>query len=745
MIRASTPDRSSVPSALRPIPMRMRPDLVIERIDYQGVRSFVIKDPVGLKYHRLRPEQYRALQLLDTERSLEGLRDALRVEFPALHLQLTDVQSLVSDLHKGGLVYTERPGQGAAMLGKWRIERRKKIKQTLKNFMYLRLPGWDPERTLRAMMPFVRWFFQPWAVAATWTFVISAWLVLGVNFGAFSRAMPEFQQFFGWPNVVYMWVTLALCKIAHEFGHGLSCKYFGSECHEMGVMLLVFSPCLYCDVTDSWMLRNKWKRIAIGAAGMYVEVVISAVAIYVWLAAGEGLTKMLALNIFFVTTVTTVIFNLNPLMRFDGYYMLSDFLEIPNLRQKAEKLLREKFGWYCLGIEPKHDPFMPETGTFWFVTYAVSAYLYRWFVMFGIATFLYTWLKPYDLQSIGATMAVFSIGGALVAPCVGLYRMLNAPRTDPLSKPKIALTLTAFAAVVVAAAFIPLPLHVKAPFLIEPAEARTVYVVRPGELTQVNVAPGDHVEKGDVLAVLSDPQTEDELRTLEAERDTELERANAFEAARDEAQYAVSRERVASLEKRIEDMKEQLRHLTLTAPASGTVVAATAQQRPQQRDSETLPTWKGTPLDEENRGAFLEAGTALLVVAPEETTGKVEATLLVDQADRNDVFEGQEVELRFDHIPDKLYDSKVETFSARHVEFAPPPLSNKYGGPLPTVSEQDGRERLSGNAYQATVMLDADPDLMRPGLRGRARLDAPNRSAWVWAWRWIRQTFHFKL
>src|SRR5690606_19448937 len=157
--------------------------------------------------------------------------------------------------------------------------------------------------------------------------------------------------------------------------------------------------CLYCDVTDSWMLKNKWKRIAIAAAGMYIEVVLSAVALYVWFFTNDGLVRMLALNVFLITTITTVIFNMNPLMRFDGYYIVSDFLEIPNLRQKADKLLRDKFGWYCLGIEPRHDPFMPETGVFGFVSFAIAAWAYRWFVMFGIALFLYTWLKPYQLQS----------------------------------------------------------------------------------------------------------------------------------------------------------------------------------------------------------------------------------------------------------------------------------------------------------------------------------------------------------
>jgi putative peptide zinc metalloprotease protein len=745
-MQAASTNQAMLPSALRPIPMRARPDLVVERIDYQGQRSFVVKDPVGLKYHRLRPEQYRALQLLDDQRSLEGLRDALRIEFPALHLQLADVQSLVSDLHKGGLVYTDRPGQGAAMLGKWRVERRKKIKQTLKSFLYLRLPGWDPETTLIAMMPFVRWIFQPWAVVLTWLFVVAAWITLGINFASFSRELPAFHQFFGWPNVIYMWITLALCKVTHEFGHGLSCKYFGSECHEMGVMLLVFSPCLYCDVTDSWMLRNKWKRIAIGAAGMYVEVVLSAIAIFVWAFASDGLVKMLALNVFFVTTITTVIFNANPLMRFDGYYMLSDFLEIPNLRQKADKMLREKFAWYCLGIEPRHDPFMPETGTFWFVTFAIAAWAYRWFIMFSISIFLYTWLKPYDLQSIGATLAVASIVGAVVAPGVALYQMLNAPRTDPLSKTKIGVSLAAVAVAGVAASFIPLPLHVTAPFLIDPADVRTVYVQTPGELKTVNMQPGDHVETGDVLAVLKNADLDDELRKLEAERATELARAKAFTQAGEEARRILAEQRVEGLDKQMAETRRRLDELTIVAPASGIVVAppehgdATAG-----KDDGNLPTWSGSPLEPENVGAYLEAGTQLLAIAPAASHGKIEATLLVDQADRNDVFENQDVELRFEHIPDKIYNSKVSEFAHRHVEYAPPPLSNKYGGALATVSEPDGRERLSSNAYQARVLLDADPELMRPGLRGTARLDAADRSLGQWIWRWISQTFYFRL
>ncbi|MCH7989218.1 MAG: hypothetical protein IID46_08720 [Planctomycetes bacterium] len=467
---------SQVPSTQRPIPLQGRNDLVVERIEYRGVGSWVIKDPVALKYHRLQPEQYKVLRLLDGQRNLEQIRDGLQSDFPTLSFAMVDLQHLITDLHNKRLVYSNRPGRGPALIKEHRKTKKKKFTSLFKNILYLRLPGWDPEPTLRWLYPLTRWMFHPWAVFFTLLFVTSAYVLLAVEFDQFYSQLPEFQQFFGWPNLIYLWLSLGISKIIHEFGHGLSCKHFGGECHEMGVMLLVFSPCLYCDASDSWMLKNKWQRFTIGGAGMYIESIISALSIYGWWYTQPGLLNHLCLNVFFVTAVSTVIFNANPLMRFDGYYMLSDFLEIPNLRPKSDKMLREKFSWYCLGIETRPDPFMPETGKIWFVAFAITAAIYRWFILFGITLFLYTVLKPYDLQSIGIFMAVISMTGIVSNMALNVYRILAAPRSDPLSKPKIFLTLTILAGLMIAAITIPLPLRVEASFLIEPHDVRHVYV-----------------------------------------------------------------------------------------------------------------------------------------------------------------------------------------------------------------------------------------------------------------------------
>ncbi|MGH7128191.1 MAG: hemolysin D, partial [Planctomycetaceae bacterium] len=134
---------------------------------------------------------------------------------------------------------------------------------------------------------------------------------------------------------VWILVALAVVKIGHELAHAAACKHFGGECHEMGLMLLVFTPCLYCNVSDAWMLPSKWHRAAVGAAGMYLEVVLAAACTFLWWFSTPGLFNTICLNTMFVCSVGTLLFNGNPLLRYDGYYIISELFEVPNLHRQA--------------------------------------------------------------------------------------------------------------------------------------------------------------------------------------------------------------------------------------------------------------------------------------------------------------------------------------------------------------------------------------------------------------------------
>jgi putative peptide zinc metalloprotease protein len=380
---------------------------------YQGRWYWVVKEPVGLNYFRFEEEEYFLLRALDGGTSLDDLKARFEAAFPPQKIALDVLQRFLGSLHRSGLVVADAAGQGEQLKRRRDERKRKERTSQLANILSLRFKGFDPENLLNALYPWTRWFFSLPAMVCCLLLALSALALIVVQFDTFQAKLPTFQQFFAAENWIWLAVALAATKILHEFGHALSCKHFGGECHEMGVMLLVLTPCLYCNVSDSWMLPSKWRRAAIGAAGMYVEVVIASLCVFLWWFSNPGVLNYLCLSTIFVCSVGTVLFNGNPLLRYDGYYILSDLLEIPNLRQKASSILSRKLGAWCLGLKEPADPFLPRRKREWFAAYAVAAAVYRWVVTLAILWFLHKMFEPYRLEIIANIwLTTFSPYGA---------------------------------------------------------------------------------------------------------------------------------------------------------------------------------------------------------------------------------------------------------------------------------------------------------------------------------------------
>ena len=727
----------------RPIPYRRRQDIVIAWIKYRGVKHAVIKDPLGLKYHQLSPEQFAVLDLLDGENSLKQIRTEVQTLFPTDHFSLMDIQGLVIDLQEKALLVSLRLGQGPALLKTHRDNVRQKVLSTLKNPLTIQLPGWDPERVLAAMMPFTRWLFNPKVVVVLLSSVGIALLFLASRFGEIQKTLPEFHRFFSWPNLMYLWVALACIKVIHEFGHGLSCKHYGSECHSIGVMLLVFSPTMYCDVTDSWMLHNKWQRIMIGAAGMYFEALLSTVALMIWWNTEEGLFHYLCLNTFFVSTVSTVIFNANPLLKYDGYYMLSDFLEIPNLRQKADQISQRILAKLCLGIDLPAPAFLPDHGRFWFFTYVIASAIYRWVVFAGIITFFYTVLKPYRLQSLGILMAIITIAISLGGFLWNTYKLITQPRRDSVSKTRLGVTTVLLGITAYLVAFIPFPWYIEAPFTIEPEHAVNLYNQVPGFIESQPVSTGAAVRKGDPVLVLVNPDLDARLQQAHVQYDAARAELESYQRTGRPEEAVAAQERLDSAQKQLDLLAGQKSRLVITSPVSGTIVAPPRHPTlsiEQQR--ERLAGWSGTPLTERNRGSYLEPQTHIGLIAPSD---KLQAVLVMDQTERQELKLDLKVRLKLEGLPTQVLEGRITEVSHRHLEFAPPGLSIRSQGPLVTVADDQGREKLTSVSYQAIVPLDSDPRLLRSGMRGTARVFLSDRSLGEWLWRFIQTTFQFRL
>jgi putative peptide zinc metalloprotease protein len=312
-----------------------------------------------------------------------------------------------------------------------------------------------------------------------------------------------------------------------------------------------------------------------------------------------------------------------------------------------------------------------------------------------------------------------------------------------MSYRKVTATTTVALLVLAAAALFPLPLHVVSMFQIDPRDVQHVYTTTPGQLDQVFVAPGSVVKKGDKLAVLTNFEMEEKRHSLESEKLVQENEIRLYLSIKDPAQAQAAQVKRAGIQKQIDDYNERIRQLTLVAPCDGTVVASPRVEEPKlDVIVQQLHRWTGTPLDPKNHGAYLEERTHFLSIAP---SSENDAVLYVDQGDRNDMFVGQEIELKFEHLADRTFEGKISRISDQSLAFAPTALSNKAGGELPTVTDDKGRERLTSSVYQATVTLAEEPNLIRPGMRGRARFAVDRRSAIEWLWRYIRRTFHFRL
>lgn len=740
---------SLVSTSSRRLSMRRRPDLSAKRQRYQGQSYWVVKEPVGLNYFRFQDEEFAILEMLDGTVSLDEIKERFEAEFPPQKISVEELQQFIGTLHRSGLIIANVPGQGT-QLKKRRDERRKKeILGQLGNILAIRFKGFDPDRILTWMYPYFRWLFSTTAVCLSLTIAAMALLLILVQFDTFQSKLPSFHQFFNVKNVFWLWIVLGVTKVIHEFGHGLTCKHFGGECHEIGVMILVLTPCLYCNVSDSWMLPNKWHRAAIGAAGMYVEVLMASIATFVWWFTQPGLLNYLALSTMFVCSVSTIIFNGNPLLRYDGYYILSDITEIPNLRQKSSDILSRKLGWWCLGIERPDDPFLPQRNQIFFALYTVAAAAYRWFVVLSILFFLNKVWEPYRLEIIGQAIGMMAVYGLLVAPLIKVGKFFWVPgRVEKVKRARMFATLGLLATVVAAFVFVPLPYKVFCPVETRPRDAATIYVDVTGRLMESYVKPGDAATPNMEVAKLENPNVQLEIEQLILERNNaqaELENLRRGDLGNSAARLSIpeAETRLAGKNEELAEKQADQESLTLRVPADASGVILPPQENQQRATGDReLPTWMGTPMKDRNLGCVLEEGTAFCLVGDPE---KVEAILIIDQQDREFITEGQKVELKLEALPGDVIEGKIEEISDSELTYSPSRLSNKAGGELSTETDETGMERPMSTSYQARMSFDDPEGILKIGLSGTAKVYAGKRTLGQRLYRYLANTFRFDL
>ncbi|HZU37825.1 MAG TPA: biotin/lipoyl-binding protein [Gemmataceae bacterium] len=731
----------------------LRTDLEVKTQKYEGRTYQVIKDPISLRYYYFTEQDYFVLCRLDGKHTLEEIQKAFEIHFRPERLTLEDIEHFGQQLLTAGLAHQDTPQAGKQLYDRRKKRRRREIFAAWTNILYIKIPFCDPDRLLDHMLPYLRWIFTRWFLVLSACVMFAAVFLVGTHFETFRQKIPAFQEFFRFRAIVSMWALLGIVKIIHEFGHGLSCKAFGGEVHEMGMLFLCLSPCLYCNVSDAWILPSKWRRIIISFAGIYVELMIAAIATFVWWnSASEPWLHDVSMYLMVVCSISTVVFNGNPLMRYDGYYILADWLEIPNLRDKSNQYLKNVVLEHCLGVEVQPEPYMALGRRIMFVSYAIVSYIYRWVVTFSILYFIYIFLKPYKLGTISAMMALAALASLTGWPLYNLGRNIHRRgRLPDMSRIRVTLCVIVVGLLLFAFFFVPLPvsrIRDTAVVQVRSADIRAVSVPikpLPPVLRKLYVHDGQYVRRGDVLAEFSSIDIETQLAELEAEnrianRQVENYRtmlqlvkdSSQREKLHDELLQAVDKQSAVAYQ--AEMAREALTALVLRAPRDGVVMGA-----PTKDDI-------GKQWDREKNAPFCNIGNpkrlrALLPVSP------ADFRLLRDDLNAAHK-QGRElwVDIRPIGLGKEVCQGQVGRLPAQEAKDVPPALAAQAGGPL--AVKQGSRPNTfvpQSQQYLVPVLfLKPDPAIC-PGTLCQVKIHCEWRSAAWWVWRTVNKTFDLGL
>ncbi len=548
--------------------MQLRASVDIRRQQFRGEDWYVVRDNFTNAFYRIRPGARRFLVHLTGRRTVEEAWRRSLAESPQEAPGQTEIIQLLAHLHQANLIQSDLPPDSRQLFERVRKFRQAQVRNTIASVLYLRIPLWDPDRFLVRTLGIARLIFSRMG-AAIWGLVLLAALKVAIDHS--SQLVHRGQDVLAPENIALLYGAFFVTKLLHEFGHAYACRVFGGEVHNMGIMLLVFSPVPYVDVTSAWAQRQRSKRMWVGAAGMYVELFIASLAVFVWAHTGAGVLNSIAYNVMFVASVSTLLFNLNPLLRFDGYYILSDLMDAPNLHVRSRAQLTNWSEKWLFGVENPPQPAATTNESIFLGLFGIASGIYR-FVVFSLII-LFVADKFFGIGLIAAVVGGFSL---FILPLFQYVRYLaQEPRLERHRVRAVSVTVAVVAAVLGFVSFFPWPYYTYAPGMLQTPVSTRVVALTDGYVEEFAVESGRPVHAGDLLVRMASPELKLKISAAEARvRQTRsMENASLEKGG---ANLRVNRRRRESAEAQLADLNQRQKELLVHAPIDGIWVSPRA-------------------------------------------------------------------------------------------------------------------------------------------------------------------------
>lgn len=552
--------------ALRP---RLRAHVQVNRQRYRGRVWHVVQDPASNQFYRLNPVAYDLVSMLDGRRTVDEAWQITLGKFGDAAPTQNEVIQLISQLFNANLLSVDLSPETEQLLHRGAERRKKKAIQQVIGIMYLRMRMFNPDRIISALEPLFRPVINRWGFFAWIAFMLfvlyqlvsrSTWSELAGGFDS----LIENPANWGWIAVVFI-----VTKAWHELGHGVICKRYGGQVPEFGFMLLVLFPAPYVDATSCWAFADKRKRMAVGAGGMLFELFIAGLATLIWLDAPAGsFTRQLMYNVMLTASISTILFNANPLLKFDGYYILSDALEVPNMAQRSNNMLKHFFKKYYYRLERQTPPTTMPGERAILYTYGVLALAYRVFLFITITLFVMG-----KLFALGLVLAIWTASAWFLMPVGQFVHWLAAkPELHDKRGRTIGLSVAGIGACFLLLGALPLPDHRGGRGVVESVSDTGVYAGTDGFLVEVLRRPGEVVAAGDAVARLENPDLDERAEMLRLSiAEMRLREREALRAGQPAAAEIVG-DNIAVQQAALDEVVRRLDALTVRADYDGVLV-----------------------------------------------------------------------------------------------------------------------------------------------------------------------------
>jgi putative peptide zinc metalloprotease protein len=538
---------------------RINPHIVIRRQFYRNELWYLLQDTIGERFFRVTPEVYKLIAKFDGEHSLETIWQQSQ------HMENLPEQEafirLLIQLKTGG-VLMESPRSEALSI----LDRRKKPRQwlhQLRNPLSVRLPLWDPDKLLNSLLPFVQPLLSRFGVSLWLLLVLSGLIQASMQWQAITGNVTS--HLLATDNLLLMGLVYLLMKLFHEAAHGFATKHWGGEVHQVGVLLLALMPLPYVDASAANGFSERRARIAVGAAGIMTELLLASLGLWLWLSTGPGWVNAAAFNMMLIGGLSTLLVNGNPLLRFDGYYVFADLIDIPNLSSRANRYLGYLLQRYLFGLDDTNSPAQTDWERGWFVSYGMIAFFYRFFIL--IAIMLYV-AERYPL--VGQAIALWALVGMVIVPLIRQILFLFTSQRLAKRRRRALLTSTSLIGLLALLLFvIPAPYATHTEGVALPPDGSEVRAGAQGEVVKLLVQPDSHISRDQPLVLMEDPFLQTELNRLDGRLRELRAEYEAFLGGRKSVQAEIVLDEMALIETEIAQKRTQAERLTLRSPVEG--------------------------------------------------------------------------------------------------------------------------------------------------------------------------------